>query len=271
VPMATGRLVSRDTAVRTESSMQGRFLFLFSGILVCLLLGGLFALFIPDPRPSAGGAPTATATTTATPTPVANLGTPYAILLNVVDSRTAVQPRLEGCWVLTFVPHTSKYYWVGFSIESVVPATGRTLESYFNEGPLLDDRTEFTKTGIILLTESSIQPMFSVTIDRPLLAELVTLIGGITLEGKHLNGEALLAYYDSLPPDQQLPFQMKALQAFIQRAQAAAWKEEVLEIFRHRYQDVSPEADELLSLAQQALPYSEAEFNYTFWGEPSPP
>lgn len=269
MPMATGRLVGRDTATRTESMMQSRFAFLLISILGCLLLGGLFALTLPDPSPV--GPLTATATETATPTATATLGLQHAILLNVIDSRMSIQPRLEGCWVLTFTPQTPKYYWVGFSTSLVVPTTGSSLESYFNHGPTPDDRAEFTKAGIALLTEGSIQPAFSVTIDRALLAELVTLIGGITADNQHLNGEALLAYYDSLPADQQLSFQMTALQAFVRKAQTANWTKEMLTYFSHRYQDVSPEAEELLSLAQQALPYSEAEFNYTLWSESDPP
>jgi hypothetical protein len=249
--------------------MQGRIPFLFFATLACLVLGGLVAWILTEPDPSHTNTnlPPVTSTVLPTPSPTTGLGAQRTILLLVVDELNAPQPKLEGVWVLTFSPGTSEYFWVGFSPQSVVPATGRSLEAYFAESPTPYDRVDFTMTGIVQLTEGGIQPTHSVTVDRPLLAELVSLLGGITVDDQHLKGEALLAYYDSLPPEQQLPFQKAALEAFIQKAQTAAWREDLLEAFKHRYQNVSSDADELLRLAKESLPFSEAKFNYTLWGE----
>lgn len=270
MPMATGGLASRDTA--THTNMQGRILFLVFATLGCLVLGGLVAWLLTEPGPShtTTNPPSVTSTVFPTLGPTVGLGAQRAILLLVVDSFSAPQPKLEGIWVLTFTPGTSEYFWVGFSPRSIVPATGRSLEAYFAESPTPDDRVDFTMTGVIQLTEGGVQPTLSATIDRPLLAELVSLFGGVTVGDQHLDGEALLAHYDSLPPDEQLRFQKTALEAFIRKAQTAAWREDLLKAFKHRYQMASSDADELLRLAEEALPFSEAKFNYTLWGEADP-
>ncbi|MCS6909400.1 MAG: hypothetical protein NZM11_02350 [Anaerolineales bacterium] len=260
-------MASRNPA--TQTNIQGRILFLVFATLSCLVLGGLVAWLLTEPGPSQtnNNLSAVAPTMPFTPSPTAGLGTQRTILLLVIDSLTVPQPKLEGIWVLTFIPGTSEYFWVGLSPQSIVPATGRSLEMYFAESPAPYDRADFTMTGIMQLTDSGFQPTLSVTIDRPLLIELVELLGGIAIDGQHLNGEGLLAYYDSLPPDQQLLFQKAALEAFIRKAQAAAWREDLLETLYYHYQTVSPDADELLRLAIEALPFSEAKFNYSLWEE----
>lgn len=255
--------------------MQGRIAFVVFISLGCLILGSLFALVITDPRAAPGNpAPVAEAVTPVTETPTPSLGAQRSVLLLVVDSRAAPQPRLEGCWVLTFTPNTPQYYWVGFSTRAVVPASSQSLQDYYLSGPSPDDREDFVKAGLAALTENSIQPALSATIDRDLLADLVTVGGGVPQppgEGDPLNGPALLAEFDALPPEQQLQFQKTALAAFVQHIQAAGWTEQLLDVFYHRYQTISPDAAELLTLAKQALPFSQAQFSYTLWGESGSP
>ncbi|MDW8327892.1 MAG: hypothetical protein RMK99_15125 [Anaerolineales bacterium] len=248
--------------------MRSRIAFLVFATLGCLVLGGLVAWLLTEPSPSQrDNSPAVTSAAFSTPSPTTGLGLQRTILLLVIDSLTVLQPRLEGIWVLTFTPGTSEYFWIGFSPRVIVPATGRTLEMYFAEGPAPHDRADFTMIGLVQLTDGGVQPTLSVTIDRPLLTELIEFLGGITIEGQHLNGEGLLAYYDNLPPDRQLSFQKAALEAFIRKAQVAAWREDLLETLYYHYQTVSPDADELLRLAKEALPFSEAKFNYRLWEE----
>jgi hypothetical protein len=263
--MATGRLVGQDTTTTAKPIMRDRIAFLFIGTLGCLILGGFFALWVTEQRPDAPIILTPTPTAIPSPTPTIAVGTQRAILLTVVDSLDANSPRLEGCWVLTFTPGASQYYWVGFSTTSVVPASGQSLEYYFNKGPTPDDRADFIKSGIAQLTENVIQPDYTVTVDRAVLAELVTIVGGVSLDGQVMNGEDLLARYDSLTPVQQLQFQQAALEAFVQQAQARTWTTELIKLMHHRYQSVSPDADELSALAQQALPFTGAQFSFNLW------
>lgn len=220
-------------------------------------IGALLAKF--GTAPAVTPMPTAQAimATVITPSPDQT-----SILFLVVDTLSAAKPALDGCWVLTFQPGTSKYYLVGFPLDTPVANT-RTLLDYYKAGPTVQDGRRLVEEAVKIATSGKWIVKYQVVIDRQTIAKLADTVGGVTFNGEALDGPALVQrYVDSTGTDAraQIKFQGEALTALTESLKQRTWTPEALDELFTVYQQYSPDADDLLDLAKQALPLEQADF-----------
>jgi hypothetical protein len=203
--------------VRRESLLVLGLFVAFSalvGLVFGVATGGLFKAGPPDPTP--GVRPTRTAvqdlSATATPgafTVVPTLTVPasqMALLLIGVDDLDAAAPRLEGVWIITFLPGTPGYYAIcippGAQFEIASLDGPQTLDAIFAEDQRLQRGFEFVRDAV-RNSMPGVVPGAELLVDRQTLVGLVKAIGGIPLAGELAEGHALLASYDALPPQDE--------------------------------------------------------------------
>ena len=244
---------------------RDRFVFLAVAVFVCLAAGVLTILlwigiptgWMPSPAPL-----TPTPAPTNAPTPIPS-SQQVAILLLVVDDRTAAQPWLEGCWVLTFKPGTDQYYLLGFPVDA--PLTQQyTLRDYFNANPRLEDRSRFVEEALNKASAGGLTINYYLYLDKAVLADFVDFLGGIPgySNGTRLTGAELRAQYEALAPNarQRIEFQQQTLEAIVTTIQRQAWAPDLLRRLAERFAGLSLDADELLDLALAAGPLDQASF-----------
>jgi hypothetical protein len=193
----------------------------------------------------------------------------FSVLLVGVDSLNASQPKLEACWVVTFQPGTQQYYVLGFSPDTAIAlpgeATPQPLATIYNLDHQIGRGDIFTRDALRVISPG-LSFQAEVMFDRLMLAQTIDMLGGISLNGQWLNGPGLLTLYDQLPPDQpaeRLMFQQQALTALADTAKQQNWTTETLSPFFDLGQEWSPDQGFLFTLAQAALPISQAEFFIT--------
>jgi hypothetical protein len=253
--------------------MRDRLLFLLIGVFGCLLAGAVIGEYLANPQDTSRSTPPALASP-ALPGPAAAAAQPagqVSILLLAVDNRDSAAPILDGCWVLTFTPGTNQYFLLGFPLDTPI-GESRTLRDYYAAGRSLADGSRFVEEAVKIATEGGLIVQYQVILDRPAIADLTDLVGGITLNGEALSGPALIERYSALPQDDprlEIGFQGEALGAFFESLTRQSWTADSLDQLFQHYEPYSDDADSLLVLARQALPLTNAEFHVRVF-EPLP-
>jgi len=193
-----------------------------------------------------------------------------SILLIGVDAINASQPKLEACWVITFQPGTGQYYVLGFSPEAQInlpgEATPQPLATIYTLDHQIGRGEVFTRDALRVISPG-LSFQAEMMFDRFMLSQTIDMLGGITLHNQRLNGQSLLALYDTLPsdhPTERLMFQQQALIALVETAKKQTWTPETMSPFFDLGQSWSPDQGFLLTLAQGAQPISQAEFFITY-------
>ncbi len=245
-------------------------LIVFLATAFCLLLGVVVGVAIgnagratPVPLPTAT-LPAALFTTAIPVTSDAQV----SVLLIGVDSLASGQPRLEGCWVVTFQVGLPQYFLLGFSPATAVSVEGdtsaQTLQDVYATDTRLGLNTKFTRDGLKSISPGLILSEYEVVFDRSMLVWTVNTLNGITVRGEWLSGDMLLARYDAIPPDNpmdRLTFQVDALQAILETVRAQDWSQNTWQPYFDLGQRWKPDAESLIGLTETALPtVPQAEF-----------
>lgn len=236
-----------------------RTLALIIGAIVCLLIG----LYLGDQLAKQRSAPAPTAiptliiptVTPATLPPIPS--DPVSLLLLCVDSRQAVQPKLEGVWVFKFTPGTDRFFLLGYPPTMPI-SEGHDLQDYYDYAVRLSDYN-FMMDAMRLVMDR--KPQHYLILERSVLIEITDSLGGVILNGETLSGAAMVERFDSLDtPQARIEFQQAALYSLTLSLKTRALDRELLLSLYNRYQTLSPSSDELLTLAIQSLPISNADF-----------
>lgn len=241
---------------------RDRYAFLVVGTFACLA-AGLLTVYLSRENPAAAPAPSTAQALPAAAVPDAASSTePVTVLTLVVDDRLAPQPRLLGCWVLTFQEGTRQYYLLGFPADTPVDAT-HSLRDYYDADRNLEDKSRFVEEALKVLTQGGLKIRYHVYLDLASLAGLVDRVGGVDLDpgGPAVAGADLLAQQAALPlsdPGAQIEFQRRALGGFARAYQARAWSEAELRRLLDEFQSLSPDSFDLFAIAVRAGPLADA-------------
>jgi len=198
--------------------------------LASLLLG--FCITIPllvSPRPLPVPTRASLPPPTTTPAPTAISAATVSILLLGVDSLTSYHPELESVWVISFIPGTSTYYFVGFSPDSIAIYSPTEEPGSLRQVYELDARmargNEFMRDALHNLVPGMELPQAEVIYDRSIFCKAIGTLGGITLDGRSQSGQDVLDMRDALPPDPQirLEFEEGVLRATLDAIRIHQW------------------------------------------------
>lgn len=233
---------------------------LFFGALILglCLVAGLFSGFKLTSDTPVNGQTAAATLTASTPAPLPTL-TPkdqVVILLLVVDDRLAPKPTLLGCWVITYQPGVNRYFLLGFPVRPPL-YSHYSVTDYFNADQSLEARSRFVDEAIKNISSGGLRIQYHIVVDQAALISLVNLVGGLELDPGQppLDGAGVVSRYAQYAPEDQagqMRFQQDALKAFGQALQQQAWTADALQTLYTTYRLLSPDADDLLALAQQA-------------------
>lgn len=167
----------------------------------------------PDlPKPTSTAAPPTATSVAPTPTPTALValapaaqpGEQRSLLLIGVDDLGQSDPRMEGCWVITYLVGMPQYYVIGFlptaqfSLSSL--SSSRSLADIFSEDRRQQRGYQFMHDAI-----QSRLPGFTIQadliLDRADLLDLIQNVGGLTTPTQTVSGIDVLEHYDSLRVD----------------------------------------------------------------------
>lgn len=238
--------------------------------LASLLLG--FCITIPllvSPRPLPVPTRASLPPPTTTPAPTAISAATVSILLLGVDSLTSYHPELESVWVISFIPGTSTYYFVGFSPDSIAIYSPTeepgSLRQVYELDTLMARGNVFTGDALHNLLTGMVPPQAEVIYDRSIFRQAIDKLGGITLYGRSQSGQDVLDLWDALPadpPDPQirLEFEEEILRATLAAIQIRQWTPANVLAYFNLGQVWIPSYDAIVQLSQMAPP----SLNFTF-------
>jgi hypothetical protein len=209
-------------------------------IALCLL-GGLVIGLASGRWAYAGAAATSTPLR---PTPTsAAIGSPMAsgeqksLLIVGVDDAAAVQPALEGCWVLTFRPGIPEYYFSSFPPEATfrLASLGRTetLSEIYRIDLQQQLGFQFMRDAIHARFPA-LEPQAEVVIDRRAIADLVTQVGGLSIQGSSLSATRLLDAYavqSAVGVAERMTFQEVVVRALFAKLGEGPWTPDSLMLY----------------------------------------
>ena len=239
-------------------------------IAVCLL-GGLVFGVATGKWAHAGAA--------ATPTSIPALSTPISpaqsagsseqksLLIVGVEDASVAQPVLEGCWVLSYRPGITEYYFSSFPPDAKFRLASLGQSQTLSEIYALDLSQQLGFRFMRDAIESrfpAFKPQAEVMIDRLAIAELVTRTGGLSLQGNWLDGAQILDRYSSRSASERLSFQETVILALFTRLGENNWTPEALTLFFQQWP--GSRAVQLDSFAASAPALADSGFhwnNYT--------
>ncbi len=220
----------------------------------------------PTRRPTASGA-----ASTLQPTSADHQ---QALLIVGVNDANALQPKLEGCWVIAFSIGINQYYVLSippearFSLASL--GANQTLADIYVQDVQQEVGYRFMRDAIRSnLPAMSVQAV--VTIDRSDLADLATKLGGVAVDGQILQGVELAAAYDTQSFNgtaARMHFQHSAFESLFQALADQHWTPasvaDYLEGLPHAV--TADDAAALAQLAGSAPPLQSSELTWTVVG-----
>lgn len=234
------------------------------------MAGWLISLMWPESPTRAANTPTPTVVVGPSPTLISS-DNPIKILVLVVESRWASKPPLDACWLILFSPGTAEVFLIGFPLDTELGPHGSILDHY-NKAPTLDDGAQFVQSGFKGFGGGGFAPQYTAIIDRAFIAGNVDAFGGLPIDGALLDGAALLDQHNAIPAEDYLArtqYESAALAALTEAFKQQPWSAEMLNNYYTHYQHYSADAEDLLRLAQNELPFSQITFHIELF-EPTP-
>jgi hypothetical protein len=209
------------------------------GLMIALCLLGGLVFGVATGRWAHSGAASTRTPVPPTPTPSAVTqpapsGEQKSLLIVGVDDASAAQPAFEGCWVLSFRPGIPEYYFSSFPPDSTFKLASLSKVQTLAEIYRLDQQQQLGFQFMRDAIESrfpALQPQAEVVIDRRALAALVTQAGGLSVDGRSLNGQQLLDTYAdqaSQGMPERMAFQETVVRALFSRLAERHWTPEGL-------------------------------------------
>ena len=206
-------------------------------IAACLLGGLVFGVATGKWAHSGAGATPTAVRDISTPIPLAQPGASgdqKSLLIVGVDDAGSANPSLEGCWVLSYRPGVQKYYFSSFPPDSTFQLASLGKSQALGEIYSLDISQQLGFRFMRDAIESRIpafKPQAEVVIDRRAVAELVTRVGGLPLQGNFLDGAQILDTYANHGPSERISFQEAVVLALFKRLAENNWTPEALTLF----------------------------------------
>jgi hypothetical protein len=176
------------------------------GLLLCFL-GGLLSVIVQ--REAAGLNPRASATPESAQLGLdPDLDRPVVTLVIGVEELVEPTPSLRAIWVITTLSATRDIYAEGIRIDMPVPEEPESsLEEIFSwdvyRGPdaiFLERLSQLSRTGFDVV----------IVLDRVAFETLIDFVGGVNLEGEHLDGRKVTGFLGMLAGDPVTSLQLQA-------------------------------------------------------------
>jgi hypothetical protein len=183
-----------------------------------------------------------------------------------VDDLGRDQPRLEGCWVISYRADFPEYYVTAFppAAHFVLPSLGNqplTLAEIFAEDYRLQRGYQFTRDAINTRFDGfALQT--DVVIDRASLVQLIGQVGGLGSASQVLTGATVLLNYDAIAAEDssgRLGYQSQVLSLLFAALGERQWTPAALaaEVQQFPHVTASPAVHSALtSFAAAAPPFS---------------
>ncbi len=175
---------------------------------VCFTLGLISALVDrpgqPEPSPPPTDGPSAAPQT--------------AVLVVGVDDLQSERPVLLALWIVTYRLPATNLYLLGVPVDFPVSSNGSTsLSDLCRFSPSLGVSSDFLQAVAEIVP---VTPRLVVTLDRTAFIAFIDYLGGLELNGAHLDGIEVVAALDILGGDSQalLTAQARVLEAMTLRA-----------------------------------------------------